>query len=281
MISDLPSPLLRSFVAVVDCGSLAAAAVRVGRSESALSLQMSRLEDIIGQPLFDRDGRALKLNNIGSLLLAHARAILARIDAARMELRPDEIPPVRIGVVQDFVASVLRPTLTELRTARPETAFAIVVGSTAELLQAMGEDRIDTALCAGDPVGSEDVARFPMAWFGASELLADEVLPLVSISPPCPFLKAAQQALDAMGRPWRIALVTPSLDGLRAAVEAGLGVACRTVAGMGLPPLLETSLPPLPSIQYTVIERRRGKEGPAQVAVRMTAHLASLAATIE
>lgn len=281
MVSDLPSPLLRSFVAVVDCRSLAAAAIRVGRSESALSLQMSRLEDIVGQPLFDRDGRAMKLNNVGGLLLAHARAILGRIDSARTELGLAGIPPVRIGVVQDFAASVLRPTLAELRAARPETAFAIVIGSTSELLQAMGEDRIDTALCAGDPVGSEHAASFPMAWFGVPELLAGEVLPLVSITPPCPFLKAAQQALDAMGRPWRIALVTPSLDGLRAAVEAGLGIACRTVAGIGLPPLSGMSLPSLPSIYYSVIERRHGKEESAQAAVRMTAHLVSLAEMTE
>lgn len=226
-------------------------------------------------------------SNIYTPISPQDRTQMSEPDRTHMSDQEDagsDIFDARVGHSQGHRCPTNPPEPTSepaLHGRGPETAFSIVVGSTAELLQAMGEDRIDTALCAGDPVGSEDVARFPMAWFGASELLADEVLPLVSISPPCPFLKAAQQALDAMGRPWRISLATPSLDGLRAAVEAGLGVACRTVAGMGLPPLLETSLPPLPSIQYTVIERRRGKEGPAQVAVRMTAHLASLAATSE
>ena len=102
MISDLPSPLLRSFIAVVDCGSLSSASVRIGRSESALSLQMTRLEDVIGRPLFDRNGRALKLNETGAQLLTHARAILERIDAARAELGQVAAIPVRIGIVQDL-----------------------------------------------------------------------------------------------------------------------------------------------------------------------------------
>lgn len=276
MIPDLPSSLLRSFVAVVDCGSLAAASARIGRSESALSLQMARLEDIIGQPLFDRDGRALKLNGAGELLLPHARAILGRIDVARADLDMAAAAPVRIGVVQDFVDSVLRPTLGELRAETSGRPIAIVIGSTAELLQAMGEDRIDTALCAGEPVGSGPAYRMKMQWFGTAELLDNEVVPLVGITPPCPFLKAAQQALDTAGRPWRMALTTPSLDGVRAAVQAGLGLTCRTQAGLGLPELQSDALPPLPEVTYTVVERRRSKDGPGVAARTLGKYLADL-----
>ncbi len=276
MISDLPSPLLRSFVAVVDCGSLAAASARVGRSESALSLQMARLEDLIGRELFDRDGRALKLNREGGLLLPHARAILGRIDAARTELAQPEAPPIRIGIVQDFVDSVLRPTLTDLRAETSLGAITIIVGNTASLLQAMSEDRIDIALCAGESAGGNVARRLPMRWFGDTALAEEAVLPLAGISPPCPFLKAAQQALDLAGRPWRMALVTPSLDGLHAAVQAGLGVTCRTVAGLGLPPLPDGQLPPLPEISYSVIERRRGRDTPGPAADLLARHLAGL-----
>ena len=276
MIQDIPSPLLRSFIAVADCGSLAAAAVRVARSESALSLQMSRLERIIGQPLFDRDGRALKPNEAGSLLLAHARAILNRIDAARADMTDVARPPIRLGMVQDFVSSVLRPTLAELHAADPKTHFTIVIGSTAELLQAMSEDRIDTALCSGDPMMGGYSIRLPTEWFGTRSALDRPVLPLLTVTPPCPFLKIAQQTLDAIGRPWRIAMVTPSLDGLRAAAEAGLGIACRTIAGIGLPPLEDNGLPGLPPITYGVIERRVKETGSGPAARHMKAHLAKL-----
>lgn len=277
MIADIPSPLLRTFVAVVDCGSLAAAARRIARSESALSLQIARLEAIVRQPLFYRDGRALRLNPIGGLLLGHARSILGRIDAARAELTPNTVVPVRLGIVQDFVAGVLRPTLADVLAATPGAAFSIVVASTAELLQAIGEDRIDTALCAGEPFGGNVVTRFPMKWFGEPDLLLGDVIPLVGITLPCPFLLAAQRVLDAAGRPWRMALTTPSLDGLRAAVEAGLGITCRTEAGLCLPPMSGTSLPQLPEIAYSIVERRQGDPGTRLVVNRMKAHLETAA----
>ncbi len=277
MSPDLPSPLLRSFVAVVECGSLAAAAGRVGRSESALSLQMSRLEALVGRALFDRDGRALRLNQNGSLLLAHARAILSRIDAAREDFGSSSHPPARIGIVQDFVDPVLRRTLEALRAGNGNLAFEIVIGSTVELLQALGEDRVDTALCASDLAGSGPVAAFQMAWFGNADLVHEPVLPLVTVTPPCPFLTAARHALDASGRPWRIAVNTPSLEGVRAAVTAGLGIACRTAAGIGLAPLICAGLPRLPEIRYRVIERRAGRHGPGPVASIMLALLGQLA----
>lgn len=280
MIADLPTSLLRSFVAVVDCGSLAAAAARLNRSESALSLQMARLQDVVGQRLFDRDGRALKLNQAGSRLLGHARAILERIDAARADIGAAPARPERIGIVQDFVPTVLGPVLAELRQADPDVAVEILVGSTAELLQALGEDRLDVALCAGDLLTGGDVARLPMAWFGDPVHLEASVLPLVTVAPPCPFLEAARSALDRAGRAWRLAVVTPSLDGVRSAVEAGLGLACRTAAGLGLPPLeTEGRLPALPQIRYGIAERRRGgAPDPASAAGRLAAHLARVSA---
>ncbi|RWR31139.1 LysR family transcriptional regulator [Sinirhodobacter populi] len=276
MIQDLPSPLLRSFVAVVDCGSLSSASVRIGRSESALSLQMSRLEDVIGRPVFDRDGRALKLNGTGAQLLTHARAILGRIDAARAELGQAVGPPARIGIVQDFVESILRPTLAELRDGVAGRPISVVIGSTAELLQAMSEERIDTALYAGEAVGATVTHRLPVQWFGDPALAAAEVVPLVGITPPCPFLKAAQQALDEAGRPWRMALVTPSLDGLRATVQAGLGVTCRTKAGLALVPLPAGHLPDLPDISYAVTERRCANPEIREIARNLSRQLAIL-----
>lgn len=276
MIPDIPSPLLRSFVCVVDCGTLSAASTRVGRSESALSLQMARLEDILGRQLFNRDGRALKLNDTGQQLLPHARAILSRIDSARRELGLEAGPPIRIGIVQDFVHSVLRPTLAELRAGVAGLQVSIVIGSTGELLKALGEERIDTALCAGEPIGGTVVRKFPMSWFGDRNVLDGDVLPLVGITPPCPFLAAAQVALDGQGVPWRMAMVTPSLDGLRAAVEAGIGLTCRTEHGLGLAPLIDPFLPVLPSISYSVLARGRGQDGPDSVAHLLSTHLTQM-----
>nr|WP_326491245.1 LysR substrate-binding domain-containing protein [Paraburkholderia sp. HD33-4] len=103
------------------------------------------------------------------------------------------------------------------------------------------------------------------------------MVPLVSIAPPCPFLHAAQRVLDAAGRPWRVALTTPSLDGLRAAAEAGLGIACRTEAGLRLPALCDTAPPRLPEIAYFTIERRHNGAESGFAARSLTSHLALLA----
>ena len=274
MILDLPSPLLRSFVAVVDSGSLTAAALRIGRSESALSLQMARLADIVGQPLFSRDGRSLKLNQTGARLLPHARAILARIDAARTELG-QTVAPLRLGMVQDFVEPILRPVLAGLEPEASQT-MTVIIGSSADLVLAMGEDQIDTALVAGDLPGAVATRRLPVHWFGVPSLADAEILPLLAITPPCPYLALAQHALDRLGRPWRLALVTPGLDGLRAAVQAELGITCRSQPGIGLPALTGTMLPQLPEMTYAVAERRRGKSGPSAAARLMAERLAAI-----
>lgn len=260
MNEDLPTALLRSLVAVAETGSLGRAAARLSRSESAISLQMSRLEAIAGTRLFNRDGRTLKLNQSGSLLLGHARAILARIDAARAHLRSaGREGPVRAGLVQDFAGAPLEAALRLFRHSHGQAQVEIVVAGTAELLMSMSEQQLDLALCARAPLTGKALAVLPMQWFGDPGLLDADVLPLVAINAPCPFLSAATTALDGMGRPYRIALSTPSLDGVRAATRAGMGLACRTAASMAMAALagavVDGRLPALPSVTYDLIAR--------------------------
>ncbi|MEH3126147.1 LysR family transcriptional regulator [Agrobacterium cavarae] len=256
MISDLPSPLLRSFVAVVECGSLSAAAVRLGRSESAISLQMSKLENLVGSPLFDRDGRALKVNQMGRSLLLHSHIILTTIDRARAELERASTTHFRIGVVQDFVDGVLKPSLADIKREYPGALISILIGSTSELLKALSEDRIDAAVCASDPVSGPPDIALQAKWFGDPHHASGGVVSLVGITGPCPFMTAAQAALDRAGIAWNVVLETPSLEGVAAAVNAGLGVTCRTSAGIDCSVLARGLLPDLPRIVYSVVERR-------------------------
>jgi DNA-binding transcriptional LysR family regulator len=269
-MNDLPLPLLRSLVALAETGSLARAAIRMGRSESALSLQMRKLEESVGVVLFDRDGRALKFNQDGLRLLGHARAILARVDAARTEFHATKrAGKVRFGIVQDFAGPILTRALTNFRENWPDMQIEIAVDGSSDLLKALGEERIDFALCAGAPVGPDAPVSLAMAWFGDAALLTETVLPIAAVTPNCPYLKAAQEALDSVGRPYRLSLTTPSLDGLRAAITAGLGIACRTETALNMTPLpTDSGLPSLPSITYQVARRPnlgRAAEGMIQV----------------
>lgn len=261
MIPDLPTHLLRGFVALAETGSLAGAAARLGRSESAVSLQMARLEDVTGLALFHRDGRRLGLTPQADLLLGHARAILARVDAARAALsEAGRAGPARLGLVQDFAGDFLREALAALARTHPAARVEVVVDRSAALLEALGAGRIDVALCGAGPAEPQSDHSAAMVWFGRAELATLDVLPLAVVAAPCPFLDAARAALDGMGRPWRIAFETPSLEGLRAAVAAGVGVACRTrSAAGGAPPLgAANGLPPLPPMRWRL---RRGRDG--------------------
>jgi DNA-binding transcriptional LysR family regulator len=278
MDADLPSRLLRSLVALAEAGSLARAAQRLGRSESALSLQMKTLETLAGLPLFSRDGRALTLTQAGSLLLGHARIILARIDAARADLAAATgTGPLRLGLVQDFSGTLLTGLLRRLRQEYPAAPVSVQIAGSHDLLKALGEDRIDLALAATGPAAPAPVVRLPMDWFGDIACLGAAVVPLAMIAPPCPFLETATAALDRHGTPWRLAMLTPGLDGVRAALAAGLGIACRTGISLpGLPRLADARLPSLPSIGYSLYLRPQASGQQKRVADLLCADLASL-----
>lgn len=256
---DLPTELLRTLVAFVDSGSLAGAGQRVGRSEAAVSLHLKRLQALVGRALLKRTGRHLVLTESGWTLLGHARLILKHTDAAIASFRGTEgVTTARLGIVQDWVDPLLIPLLKVFRQAEPQAQPGIVVGSSRDLLAALGEERIDVALCVAGVGGPRPVRREPMCWFGNSEHLGSTLLPLVLVSQPCPFREASTRALDRIQRPFRIALETPSLEGVRAGVAAGIGIGCRTRSSLaGRFTVLEehTGLPELPDIGYAVLRR--------------------------
>ncbi|MEI9964256.1 MAG: LysR substrate-binding domain-containing protein [Caulobacteraceae bacterium] len=247
MPAILPIEVLRSFVAIVDCGSMLKASERVFLTQSALSLQVKRLEEMLQQPLFHRDGRRLVLAPAGEVLLQYAREMLALNDQAISAVSGGALDgPVRIGMVQDFAETLLTRILAQFAALHPEAALHARIGGTAELLEELEKDRMDLLIGFAEPGSKADVRVEPMVWIGDPDLAAREVLPLAVLERPCRFREAAIAALEAAGRPYRIVLETPNLSTLRAAVEARLGLSCRTPlfgataldgAAAGLPPL--------------------------------------------
>jgi DNA-binding transcriptional LysR family regulator len=253
---NLPTELLRSFAAIVDSGSMLKATERVFVTQSALSLQMKRLEDTVQSPLFHRDGRRLALTPAGETLLAYARDMLAINDKALLALTGDTLAgPARVGLVQDFAETLLGGVLSRFAHRHPETQLQVRVGGSAELLELLASDRLDVVLCMGaadDPAAVETARTH---WFGDPALAREEVLPLAVLEKPCRFREAALKALDDAGRPYRIVLETPSLSVLRAALEADLALTCRTslFSTRRIDPPEDNSwrLPPLPDVAYT------------------------------
>jgi DNA-binding transcriptional LysR family regulator len=265
MAVNLPTELLRSFAAIVDSGSMLRATERVFVTQSALSLQMKRLEETVQTALFHRDGRRLVLTPAGQTLLAFAREMLATNDRALAALNGDTLAgPARVGMVQDFAEVLLSGVLSRFAELNPETQLQIRVGGSHELLDLLASDRLDLVLGMGPADDLAAIRTAPMRWIGEAALAEYDVLPLAILESPCRFRDAALRALDGAGRAYRVVLETPSLSVLRAAIDSGLAVSCRTDV-FSRKAIEAHSLPSLPEVAYV----RHTREGPHRTIARL------------
>jgi DNA-binding transcriptional LysR family regulator len=243
---NLPTNLLRSFVAIVDTGSMLNASEKVFVTQSALSLQIKRLEELLQQSLFHREGRRLSLTSAGALMLDYSRKVLTLHDEAVAAVTAGQFAgPARIGMVQDFAEMLLSGLLARFAELHPEAQIYSRIAGTAELLALLENRQLDIVLGFAANNDPHAIANAPMSWFGKPELLGHETVPLAVLEPPCRFREAAIRALEDAGRPYRITVETPNLTTLRAAVTAGLGVTCRTHLFLQEAPLDIPDLPPL------------------------------------
>ncbi len=271
---NLPTNLLRSFVAIVDAGSMLNAAEQVFVTQSALSLQIKRLEELVQQPLFTREGRRLQLTGSGEVLLDYARRILTLHDEAVRAVNQGLFSgPVRVGMVQDVAETLLSGILARFSELHPDSQIYARVSGTVELLDMLDRNHLDIVIgyaAADDP---RAIKVTDMHWYGSPDLATGDVIPLAVLEKPCRFREAAIAALDAAGRPWRITVETPNLSSLRAAVDAGMGLTCRT--HLFLPETgrnVDPTLPALPRVAFMV-----GKAGETGA---VTARLIELATEI-
>lgn len=278
--TNLDMDVLRTFVLGFELGSFTRAADRLGRSQSAVSSQLRKLEEQIGQPLVQKDGRRLALTVAGENLLSYAKRILEINDEAVERLRGADVEGwVRLGLPQDFSEAWLPRVLGRFSRAHPKVRIEVQVDRSAPLVEKTMKGELDMALVWGDGTESphgQRVADFPIAWIGAPGWpgvahLHGEPLPLLFFSAPCAFRTAGIAALDEAGIAWRLVFTSPSLSGLWAAAEAGLGITLRTTLSM--PSTLEThvvassGLPALPSIPLAI---HYADEEPAAAVMRLS-----------
>lgn len=279
-MGPLDPDLLRTFLAFADAGTLARAAAAVGRTPSAVTAQIHRLEADLGVPLLAAAGRGRVLTEAGEALLPHARRVLdAHRDARLAVSGVAAAGTVALGVTQDFADTGLPELLRAFAVAHPKARLDLRVGRSGALLEDLAAGRIDLALVmrGGTAVGEEvAVLHEPMRWLCGRDGLAvpvREAVPLAVLDPPCGFRDAALAALAKTERAHRISATSPSLAGLRAAVRAGLAVTARTSrfigAGVGLVPRA-LALPPLPEAEFSLRLRR----GPGAEAARLAELLA-------
>jgi DNA-binding transcriptional LysR family regulator len=234
--------VLRTFVTGVELGSFARAADRLGRSTSAVSAQLKKLEEQAGTPVLRKSGRGMALTESGETMLAYARRLLELNDEAAAALHGAELEgAVRLGLQEDFGESLLTDVLGRFARAHPRVKVEVRIARNVELLERVGSGRLDLALAweAGMTTPhTERIGTLPLRWIDAAGAGSNwprengEPLPLVMLDAPCIMRTAATTALDRANIPWRIAFTSASLAGTWAAVAAGLGVSLRTPAGL-------------------------------------------------
>lgn len=254
--------LLRTFVAVVESGNFSSAAPRVGRSQSAVSMQMQRLEQELGRPLLTRMPRTVVPNAAGDDLLIYARRLLKLSDEARASVsRPDEAGTVRLGVPDDYAAFLLPPVLARFAEDYPRVNVELVCEPSRLLVPAIDEGRIDLAIVTRLPAQSFEVLRRePFVWVAAVHHVAWSMdpLPVALFEPGCAARMNVIDALSAAGRAYRSTYSSASLLGLCAAVQAGLAVA--GLAASSVPATLTVigeaeGLPPMQPLDMSLIRR--------------------------
>ncbi|WP_353229054.1 LysR substrate-binding domain-containing protein [Novosphingobium sp.] len=270
--------LLRCFVTIAETGSFTRAGDRLGRTQSTVSLQIKRLEDQIGRAVFARSPRSMALTPEGERLLGPARQMLRLNDAALAELfEPDMVGRVRLGVPEDFATAHLPAVLAAFAKAHPLVELEVTCDLTLNLQAAFHAGQFDLVLVKREPSAALEgvrVWREPLVWVardGSAAAGAGSV-PLVMSPEPCVYRKRAIDALEAMGRKWRVAYTSTSLAGARSAVNAGLGI---TVLPREMVPAYLTAitsdhdLPPLYDTEIALIEA----PGLSDTAHRLAQHI--------
>jgi DNA-binding transcriptional LysR family regulator len=251
--------LLRTYVAVCRQGSLNRVAAQTSRTQSALSMQMRRLESLLDRRLFQRTGRGVVPTAAGELFLGYAIRILALSDEAFARLRrADMSGVVRIGLAEEIATAALPAALRKLHRAYPDVHLDVVIEHSIALGRLWSEDGLDimigpTSVVIADALMTWNVE---LQWMCALDydLDQDRPLDLVAFTAPCLWRQRMLEALVAANREHRVAFTSQSITALRAAVENGLGIGLLPAnsAGISAVQTLKTSadMPGPVAVQY-------------------------------
>ena len=201
---NLNMDVLRTFVTGLQLGSFSKAAERLGRSQSAISTQLRRLEEQVGKPLLKKSGRGLALTTAGESLFSYAKRILELNDEVLDGLSDGEVEGwVRLGLPQDFAEGLLTGVLGRFARAHPKVRVEVRAEQNSALIERLVQGELDLVLVWGatdDRVRAERLVDLPLVWIGRPDWagiknLGSEPLPLVAFQPPCVFRSAGIVAL--------------------------------------------------------------------------------------
>jgi DNA-binding transcriptional LysR family regulator len=271
--------LLRSFVAVAECGGFHRAAEQLNLTQSTVSQQIKRLELETKRSLFRRTTRSVVLTDDGEMLLGDARRLLQLEEAARQRLAAPRLSgTVRLGVVEEIAGGSLPSALGRFAALHPGVKLEVQIAVSAELLEELDAGRLDVVF-AKRPLGTSKgrlVWREPLVWAAADtfDLIPGAALPLALYRERSVSREAALAALQDGELTWEIVYTSPSLTGVRAAALAGLAItplpASAVVAGLRILDA-EEGLPRLPDLEFAIYEKARSDNAAAALAAALQA----------
>ncbi len=270
MAATLDLDQLRTFLAIADTGSFTRAADVVAKTQSAVSMQMRKLEERLGKPIFTRDGRSSRLTEEGELLLGYARRLVRLADETAAAFDDTELSgSIRLGTPDDYADRFLPEVLARFSRSNPRVEVSVTCEPSTELfrLAAMGE--VDLAIVTACGIGPVEVVRQePLLWVGSSQhdvAGQEEILPLALSKAPCVWRDAAVSALTGIGRKYRVLYQSANATAVSAAVLAGLAVSVLAESALrpGMRVLGEADgMPRLPSCEIGVIRAPRTAASP-------------------
>ncbi|WP_460531554.1 MULTISPECIES: LysR family transcriptional regulator [Humibacter] len=268
--------LLATFLAVAETGSFTRAAERLGLSQPTVSQHVARLEKAAGRMLVDRDTRQVRLTDNGDAMAGFARSILAAHAAADSYFSGTAMRGrLRFGAADDLAITQLPSILRDFRQAYPQINLELTVSQSTPLHRRLKAGQLDLIFIkqmAGSQ-GGDRVSTDDLVWMGLDKTVLgpDDTVPLIAYQDPSISRQMAIDALEAAGRVWRITCNTREVNGVLAAVRAGLGVAPfpRTIIPNDLVKVTNRlGLPELGQVEFSLLANPRAAAEPVAALTR-------------
>ncbi|PJI91973.1 transcriptional regulator [Yoonia maricola] len=228
-MENLDSDLLRTFLAVAEAGSVTDGAARIHRSQSATSLQIKRLETILGQPVFERHGRGVVLSEAGRRLLPVAQDVTTQLDAALREISQREVSgKLRVGIPDDHGRTKLADIVATFARHHPQVELDVTCALSTGFPDALDKGALDLAIYEVERPKQHEEVLFedPTCWVSSAHrsFATYDNIPVALFDHACWWRDVAIASAEAGARPYRIAYSSQSVSGVIAAVEAGIAV---------------------------------------------------------
>jgi DNA-binding transcriptional LysR family regulator len=241
---DIDTSLLRTFVVLAETRSFTRTAERIARTQSATSMQIRKLEELLGTPLFKRNNRNVELTAAGERLMGYARHIVGLCEAMMDRFQEVEVEgEVRFAAPEDYTTHYLPDILADFVASHPRIMLNVNCELTLKLIEGFEAGHYDLVVIKQEPgqiyPHAESLWREQLVWVAGPDTFDgvrhfnevrlrfqtdNQPLPLVLSPSPCVYRKRALEALGAVGVPWKGVYTSPSLAGTTAAVKAGLGI---------------------------------------------------------